>query len=145
MRKRLLFLVTVLAVVLLGGYLLLWLTAPRHRITLESFEQIKAGMTETEVEIVLGQVGDESPVGSVHPGIKRFLEQIRRSGVPDIRRVSYGPGYGSEDIARWKTWLGENCCILAGFNEQGKLIDKHITLRAGEESLLAKLRRWVGL
>jgi hypothetical protein len=54
MRKRLLLGLGLLALVLLGGYLVLWLTAPSHRITAEAAAKIRAGMTEQQVEGLLG-------------------------------------------------------------------------------------------
>jgi hypothetical protein len=54
MRKRLLLSLGLLGLVLLGGYLLLWLTAPRHRVSQLGWQQIEAGMTQEEVERVLG-------------------------------------------------------------------------------------------
>ena len=53
-RKRLLLMLACLAAVLLAGYGTLRLTAARHNITDESIQAIQEGMTEKEVETVLG-------------------------------------------------------------------------------------------
>jgi hypothetical protein len=46
------------AAVLLAGFLMWWLTAPKYRITEEAFGQIREGTTEEEVEAILGGPAD---------------------------------------------------------------------------------------
>src|SRR5688572_16183865 len=55
MRKRLLTTLAVLTVLLAGGYLFLWWTAPpRHNIKKMSWQAIQIGMTRDEVKVTLG-------------------------------------------------------------------------------------------
>src|SRR4051794_12625345 len=61
MATKLLLVLVCLAAVLLGGYFVLWLTAPRHNVSRESFERLQPGMAEPEVEALLGgPAGDYS-------------------------------------------------------------------------------------
>lgn len=52
--KRLLLIFGCLTAVLLAGYVTLRLTAPPHRFTYEDFKALRLGMTEADVETVLG-------------------------------------------------------------------------------------------
>jgi hypothetical protein len=53
MRRRLL--LVAVALLLLGGAgMSLWLTTPKHRITKANIDHIEKGMTQEEVETVLG-------------------------------------------------------------------------------------------
>jgi hypothetical protein len=62
-RKRLLLILGCLAMVLLAGYALLWLTAPRE-ITDEMYYSLQKGMTEEQIEGILGSKGTITEEGS---------------------------------------------------------------------------------
>jgi hypothetical protein len=54
MRKRLLLMLGCVAAMLLLGYVALWLTTPRHRFTYEDTKGLRPGLTEPDVEALLG-------------------------------------------------------------------------------------------
>src|SRR5687768_7409723 len=74
MRKRLLTTLAVLAVLLAGGYLTLWWTAPRHNISQAGFDAIQLGMTQEEVEAILG--GPPGIYGRKDPDEVPWFDQI---------------------------------------------------------------------
>ena len=147
-RKRLLLIVGCLAAVLLAGYATFRLTAPRHRITIESFQAIREGMTELEVEAVLG-----APAGvySTEAQTGFYLPKLRSSCPARWIYASDADfiGTGSDLIERQggKEWVGEELSIYICFNEGGRVLES----RSGQvpptrnESFLAKLRRWLGI
>jgi len=131
-RKRLLLIFGCLAAVLLAGYATLWLTAPRHRITKESYDAIQIGMTEQEVEAVLGA----------------------RAGVHTSRcdTGSYGIGRCGDpmlgkDIKAGKEWVTEAVSVYIFFDENGRVARKcsGTGVAHENESFLCKVRRWLGM
>src|SRR5262245_29250318 len=60
-QKRLLLALGCLAAVLLAGYVALRLTATRQQFTSENIKAIKTGMTEQEVDAVLGAKAEVFP------------------------------------------------------------------------------------
>jgi len=148
-RKRLLLIVGCLAAVLLAGYATFRLTAPRHRITIESFQAIREGMTELEVEAVLG-----APAGvySTEAQTGFYLPKFRISWPAKWIYASDADIFirtGSDLIEKQggKEWVGEELSIYICFNEGGRVLES----RSGQvpptrnESFLAKLRRWLGI
>jgi hypothetical protein len=117
-RRTLLILVCVISV-LLAGYAGLWLTAPRHRITLENILAIREGMTEAEVEATLGaRAGDYS--GLKH---EEFLRSLGEHG---------------------KIWVGDHASVCVHFDKNGLVIGKNYGI--GEYvSFLTKIRRLLGI
>jgi|SRR6516225_9754709 len=114
-RKPLLLILTSLISVLLVAYVTLWLTAPRHRITLENILAIKNGMTELEVEARLGaRAGDYS---SWKHG--EFLAALGAKG---------------------KMWVGDHASVFVHFDKNGRVVGKNFGIR-GNESFLAMIRR----
>src|SRR5579859_6594788 len=74
MRKRLLLFLVCLVSVLLAGYVTLRLTAPpKHRITWDNICAIKKGMTQEEVESILGV---PAGVYSSRPRVGLYPEQV---------------------------------------------------------------------
>jgi hypothetical protein len=113
MKRKLKWLIIVLAVSLLGfgTALLLW---PRDRITAASWEKIRIGMTEKEVENILGSSGlslDEFVAKPFIPNKVSLLE----------------PGYYAlqailvigQDEGGDKYWLGRRGMILIVFDQEG--------------------------
>jgi hypothetical protein len=135
-RKRLLLIFGCLAAVLLAGYGTLRLTAPKyHRITEKNFEKIQKGMTEEEVEALLGtRAGVYSPqkTGSYFT-IKHPWSMP--SGLWLIQK------YGG------KEWVGKEIGIYVLFDRTGRVTESlRGTVREdGDESFLTKLRRWLGM
>jgi hypothetical protein len=126
MRKRLLGVGFVLAAVLGGGYVTLWLTAPqppRHRINPDSFTKIKKGMPRTEVEAIL-----RVPAGD--------YSRIK----PDWDvRFDYLPG-------KHEYWHSDAFSIWISFDDAGLVLSTaDYTRQRFEESIFDRLRRALGI
>jgi hypothetical protein len=121
--KRLLLFLGCLAAVLLAGYATLRLTARQHRITRENVQVIEKGMTEDQVEVILG-----APAGD-YSSKRRF----------QFRHVL---------AKRWsgKFWGSDEAAIWVHFDEAGPVTKVVYGLTEPvNESFLAKLRRWLGM
>jgi hypothetical protein len=126
MRMRLLLLLVAVALVLLGSYLTLWRTGPKHRISRESFARIQAGMTEQEVEAVLGV-----PAGDYATARVAIAECY------DLRVPA---------AAVQKQWTGDQGTILVFFYPADKVcVFRFFQVARVDESFLDKARRWLGL
>jgi hypothetical protein len=132
MRKRLLLSVGLLAALLLGGYLLLWLTAPRVVVTQETLAKMHVGMTEAEVEELLG--GPPGDYTRDQPALEppRVLNEEPRM-----------------TMARWAGWDGR---IVVFFDHRGRVSEREFwgwvpgdPFAPQKPSPLAKLRRWLGI
>jgi hypothetical protein len=134
-RKRLLLILGSLAAVLLAGYGTLRLTAPRHHITEETFQAIQEGMTEKEVETILG-----AKAGVYTSRCQTGAYPVGRCGDPvvgcDLMRGCPG-----------KEWVTEGISVYVLFDEHDRVARTHkgIGVLTGNESFLAKLRRWLGI
>jgi hypothetical protein len=130
-RKRPLLVFGCLAAALLAGYVALWLTAPRHRISPDNILLIQRGMSEKQVEGVFGV-----PAGVYASGASGLY-------VP----ATYFNHMGWVDRSAWgKEWVGEEISCSITFNE-GKVDEVYwaFTISIENESFLAKLRRWLGI
>jgi hypothetical protein len=105
------------------GYLALWLSASRHRINQESIKLIEIGMTQSEVEALLG-----APPGNYSVG------GISAHAIPP-------PPYRRED------WIGDECAVDVYFDSSGNVIGVSVNpvFKVPRESMVAKIRRWLGL
>jgi hypothetical protein len=115
MKRNLKWLAAVLAVSLLGfgTALLLW---PRDRITKASWEKIRIGMTEKEVEGILSGPG----------------------------KILGGPGQGWDNTKRGeKVWLGRRGSILISF-KNGDVIGKFWDKDDSGPTFIDRLRDWLG-
>jgi len=112
----------VLAVI--GGFLAV-LILLRDHITVENFQKIQPGMTEKEVESVLGQSADHQ----YHPwNVVPFM------------------AVDSEKIPEWeKAWEGQHGMIIIHVDAQGKVCKRGFfpEEKAGK-GLFARLRQWIG-
>lgn len=120
-RRRLLLMVLGFAgLAVLGAGLITWLAGPKHRITLESAETIRPGMSLEEVEQILG------PASAVPPAWHG--EATRRVWTTD-------PYVG---------WFAE-----LAFDEQGRVTNVMLVETTGTKAMpdgvLDKVRRWLGL
>jgi hypothetical protein len=126
MKRKLKWLAIVPAVSLLGfgTALLLW---PRDRITRETWDQIQVGMTEREVEEILGESGV-------------FLDQLT------VRVSEFGEGVGKVwDFGRMKNWIGRGGWIHVQFDNRGLVEAKEFwTIRLDDPTFLGRLRDWLG-
>jgi hypothetical protein len=139
MRKQLLLLIGLFGLLLLAGYLLLWLTAPPDRINRQAFEQIENGMTELEVEWILGvPPGDHTRglvfIDSGEPNDPITLDEVRRALIP----LEYA--YASR-----KTWYSDQGIIDIVFDESKRVGYKQFFEACGPDQFMAKLRRWLGI
>jgi len=134
MKRKLKWLAIVVAVSLLGfgTALFLW---PRDRITVESWQKIRIGMTEDEVAEILGG-----------PGMSYEEYVAQRKGKPPLIAVfSEGAGVRFIVIAKERCWIGHRGCIEIHFNSEGHVAYKFFyPLRSAELSLLDRLHNWLG-
>lgn len=135
-----------------GASLLIWLTPPRNRINPEGFDAIVIGMTEQEVERVLGV-----PPGD-HARPRTFIFKA------DAGRINFS--FGSSSAATYATfqdwfgpgegWLGDNGFIHICLDDKGHVLTKAFAcvynvddVLAGrifmEERVVDRVRRWLGL
>lgn len=124
MRKRNRVLLWAGLLVALAGAVLVgvWLArAPAHRITFENLKEIRAGLTEQEVETILG-----APAGDYSNGRTRMW-----GGVSIPRGVN-------------KSWIADDCAIEVAFAPNGRVGGISIT-DARPETWIDKLRRLLGL
>src|SRR5262245_59132749 len=129
-KRRLAWIAGTLVLLLAAGYGVLWLTAPRHDINHKSFEAIKMGMTEQQVEAILGVPAGDYTTGPV-------------IGWPEISSNGWAICWERQPH---KSWISNEAAIHVYFDEQGLV--KRTTHRKpwlSEESLWARLRRWLGI
>ncbi|MCI0376824.1 MAG: hypothetical protein L0215_04410 [Gemmataceae bacterium] len=128
MNRRFLARVGLLAVLAIGGFLLvIWWTAPKL-VSMKNFERIKAGMTEAEVVEILGTAG---AVGT----------RLGKEKVADAVAIQFGDAPPSKQLREWLTTDGR--AIAVGFDSTGKVCmaaNFRVT-----EGWLDKLRRWLRL
>jgi hypothetical protein len=99
-RRWLLLSVAFLAMVGVVGYLALWLSSPRPRINGESIKLIKVGMTQEEVEAILGV-----PPGNYSSG-----------------PICFFPPGGL--TPRTELWIGEESAVHVSFDASRKVVSK---------------------
>jgi len=126
-RKRVLLFWGCLVSVLLAGYVTLWLTRRDTPFKSEAIKSVKWGMTENEVNAVLGAQAE------VFPFKRALYPLILKRGKDD------------EFISNCKEWIGEETSVLVYFDRgrvqwyiEGVILDNN-------QSLLDKLRRWLGI
>ena len=125
-RRVLLSLLAVGGLGLVSFFGLLWLTAPSHRIDAESYENIKKGMTENEVEGIFGV-----PAGDYDPPMKN--ERIYP--VSDL----FVPAVPAEA----KEWKGRGLVVTIWFDDTGKVFHSQMRGRYSE-TFLDKVRGFLG-
>jgi hypothetical protein len=120
MKRKLKWTAVVLAVLLLGfgAAIFLW---PRDRITAESWEKIRIGMTSEEVEKILGGPGIKAP----------FTSQRMKAGPQVPPTIHF--------------WLGRNGFIEIEFDNDGRVMDKYFhEIHDSESNIVDRLREWLG-
>jgi hypothetical protein len=114
---------------LAGLVLLLWWSAPQHRITEASAEHIKNGMTEDEVVAIL----------RVPAGI--YVTNEKESARQDVQELEdHLCRNGSISV---KSWLCDSALIIVQFNEHGR-VEGSTYLRMSLD-IFQRLRRWLRL
>ena len=132
MKRKLKWLVIVLAVSLLGFGVVLYLW-PRDRITAESWQNIRVGMTEEEVAEMLGGPGRTAK--EAHAEYTRLEKELGRASF-EIEGV-----VGERE----KVWIGRRGIIVIELDE-----DNHVrwkVFRGGRwanAGIIDRLRDWLG-
>jgi len=108
MRRRLVLAILILGVLMHAAWLLLWLTAPHHRITAYSYERIQLGMTEEEVVNLLRAA----------PG--NYLSEKRPQKPQDIthiqQQVDCYIATVTTDALICKAWVSDGSVIVLAFS-----------------------------
>jgi hypothetical protein len=128
-KKRLLLILdgVVLAVAVIAVVvLLLWPENPRlargRLISWEHYEQIKKGMSQDEVEAILG-----GPPGDFSTNLRFFIRLDGFDAKPS-----------------WERWTGDEACIEVHFGEDGKVEGKSFQQGMGPGQFqLVRLRYWL--
>src|SRR5262245_3720076 len=130
MKRKLKWLAIVLAVSLLGfgTALLLW---PRDRITEESFDKIRIGMTEDEVAEILGDIGCDFD----------SLSAVDQKVVLGVRAKAFD---ATLDIREDKIWVGRHGIIGIRIDEGRVGVNMCYITRGGEQTWIDRLRDWLG-
>lgn len=146
MKRKLKWMTLVLAVLLagFGATLFLW---PRDRITADSWQQIRLGMTEKKVERVLGGPGKDWEENQAQLiALKEELGKEPFIHEDDGVLLEEGPGGGFRMTGSCKHWLGRRGTIVILFDERGHVIWKgswgH---RPTDPTIFDHLRDWLGL
>jgi hypothetical protein len=130
-RKRLLLIIAAMVAVLAAGSVALRLAAPRHRITLENTRTIQRGMTEKEIEEILGvRAGDYS---STKPGGTFLYHQQAVTGMELVR------------MRGGKFWASDETSVWLRFDDAGRVAEVFCGSYYEQDSLLDKIRDWLGM
>ena len=141
MKGKLKWLAIVLAVLLLGfgTALLLW---PRDRITVESWQKIRIGMTEDEVAEILGGPGmspeeDRAELDRLENELGRAPFEVEDPSLEEpVRFVFWDRG---------RIWTGRRGRIVIGFDQDNHACWKRFNgVRWINEGILDRIRDWLG-
>ena len=142
MKRKLKWLAIVLTVLLLGfgTALLLW---PRDRITVESWQKIRIGMTEDEVVDILGGPG------MTYEGAFVQYERLEKElGKPPLEFPGpwlQEPEEGLPVLDRVRIWNGRPGSILIELDQDNHVCLKRFQgLRWTNGGILDRLRDWLG-
>jgi hypothetical protein len=148
MKRKLKWLAIVLAVSMLGlgTALLLW---PRDRITVDSWQKIRIGMTEAEVEEILGRSGircddffEQYAQLQNEMGKPPFIDEGLLLEEPDFGRPT---GLLFDEWDKSKIWSGRHGFVGVHFDEKGHVAKKIFhAMRPAEPGFLDRLRDWLG-
>ena len=141
MKRKLKWLSIVLAVSLLGfgTALLLW---PRDRITAESWQKIRIGMTEEEVAEILGNPGiSEEEFQAKDVRLEKILGRL------EIEDLTLEEPEARGDLVwnKVRIWTGRRGRILIDLDEHNHVCWKRFEpVRWIDRSILDRLRDWLG-
>jgi hypothetical protein len=138
-RKRMLLILGCLAAVLLAGYGTLRLTVPGpHRINLDNILSLRPAMTEGQIEEILGA---RAGVFSSHGRTGfYFIEDVAN----DLEIMKTGLELIQEKAG--KEWVADDFTVYVRFDGAGRAQEiLQGYLDNSEPTLLAKLRRWLGM
>jgi hypothetical protein len=118
MTRRRLFLFAALAALGVASTVaFLW---PRPRVTKESYERIKLGMTRPEVEALLGGPPGDYTSGPRRPTDDKFVQDVRE----DVREIWLRPG-GTMLLPRHERWQGDAGDLGVSFDPAGRALEKY--------------------
>jgi hypothetical protein len=137
-KPPLMFLGCIAAVLLALFWMLPLKTSRNDKITLESREKIRVGMTEQEVEAILG-----GPAG-VYAPVRNTGEYCVSSGFTSSS-VAMVSGKSLIQRQGGKEWVGETTAIFVQFDQNSKVSTFMAGLAIPNESFFTKLRRWLGM
>ena len=142
MKRKLKWLAIVLAVSLLGfgTALLLW---PRDRITAESWQKIRIGMTEDEVMEILGGPGmTRKEARAQYDQLEKELGRPPfEMEVPELLE----PENKLFKLDRAKSWIGRRGIIAIEFDQDNRVCWKEFQgVRWINGGILDRLRDWLG-
>lgn len=131
--RRLFWSFTAAVAIFLGGFSVLWLTAPVPGVNLAGYNLIDRQMSEADVVAIAGGPPGKYHNRSVAPRLdakKRFKESYR-----DIF-----------DTAHHKLWVGDEGDLFVGFTDDGRITYKAFTPAVqGPASFFEKLRGLLGI
>jgi hypothetical protein len=134
MKRTLKWIAAVLAVLLLGiaTAIFLW---PRDRITVESWREIRLGMTEKEVAAILGG-----------PGMNGKEYGAQRKGKPPLNVVFSEPAVGRFHVGgEERIWIGHRGSIEIQFDSEGHVAFMCFAhLHPADPNFLDGIRDWLG-
>jgi hypothetical protein len=143
MKRKLKWTAVVLAVLLLGfgAAIFLW---PRDRITAESWEKIRIGMTSAEVEEILGGPGNDFKEAE-----DLYNRVVTKSGKEplDLDSLRYEPDkqFAEEETKVMRVWVGREAVIGIVFDPENCVKKKAFQRgRLAEPNLIDRLRDWLG-
>jgi hypothetical protein len=124
-RKLLLFIIVAAVMVPLVAIGIYWTIPPKPAITLENFRRLHGGMTQEQVEAILGSKGKTTETRYADKGTFSTVRWQGNEGAIWITFVIYPSGYPAE---------GE-------FTKEDAISER---LAAKPEGVVAMLRRWLG-
>jgi hypothetical protein len=142
MKRKLKWLAIVLAVSLLGfgTALLLW---PRDRITAESWQKIRIGMTENEVAEILGGPGMSSKEAEAEN--ERLQKELGRPPFVNEDRWAEEPEGKLPLGSTVKIWRGRRGIIIIDLDKDNHVYWKQFQgVRWSNGSTFDRLRDWLG-
>jgi hypothetical protein len=100
---------------------------PPPRINLDSFARIQPGMTQAEVEAILGvPPGDYAAAGSVRPTLGVNPNELPAG-------------------ARREDWWAEEAAVAVWFGQDGRVVNATAASWTTDSPWLERVRRWLGL
>jgi hypothetical protein len=138
--------VSVLLVIALAFALLPWFSRqPRPHITVENFRKVKHGMTQQEVEYILG-----GPSGDYASGHQYCVMACEGSTCSLFDNPRYGwKAIPPEQIqlvspnGRISVWRGADCAIGVAFDENGRVSHVGVGWAWQEPTILERIRVWL--
>lgn len=134
MRKKLLLLLCVIVVAATGVLVAVWLR-PEPVASQARCERVRLGMTQAEVEVLLGGPPGEYQTGPVH----YCLDSIVRCKT--VHRPGSWPG---EQFYRQELWESDHGGLTVYFGEENEVVGYEY-MPSSDLALLDKFRRWLGI